>query len=52
VTEPLEPAERAGRRADRRHGRPLGWRGADVDDADPSGDDYAAQFTRHDPDAD
>jgi hypothetical protein len=54
MTEPddLEPARRLIDEPTDGQGRLLGWRAKDVGPADLSDDDYAAQFTRHAPDAD
>lgn len=49
MSEPLEPAQRTVPEPTDEHGKPLGWRAADLTDADLSDDDYAAQFTRHEP---
>ena len=49
MTEPLEPAQRTTPEPTDEAGRLLGWRGKDIDPGELSGDDYAAQFTRHDP---
>jgi len=45
----LEPPQRRVDEPTDEQGRLLGWRAKDVDPADLSGDDYAAQFTRHEP---
>lgn len=49
MTEPLEPARRLIDEPTDENGNPLGWRGKDVDPGEFSDDDYAAQFTRHEP---
>lgn len=49
MTEPLEPAKRLVEEPTDDAGRLLGWRGRDVAPGEISGDEYAAQFPRHEP---
>lgn len=49
MTEPLEPAQRTVPEPTDEQGNQRGWRAADVNPRELSDDEYAAQFTRHDP---
>ena len=51
MSEPIEPAQRLVDEPTDDQGRLLGWRAKDVPADDLSDDDYAAQFTRHDPES-